>query len=200
VWKSAPGCALTRHRIWRLARFWPAPGRGKVVGNGKHVEGVITMLSATMAEAVFASSLQPSDAPTAAEVVAALRPSVRPNTVISRLRPWRGCGGRSPLSPTRTCPRTPRDALGRHGAGVCGRRPRAVSPYPGCCRRGSRRFAAPRRAHRIGRRRADRTPHPVSGYAARLDSSRTRRGRRARPSPVDLSPSPPPGQASERRR
>jgi hypothetical protein len=41
------------------------------------VEGVITMLSATMAEALFASSLQPSDAPTAAEVRAAIRMSLR---------------------------------------------------------------------------------------------------------------------------
>lgn len=35
------------------------------------------MLSATMAEAVFASSLQPSDAPTAAEVRVAIRTSLR---------------------------------------------------------------------------------------------------------------------------
>lgn len=41
------------------------------------VEGVITMLSATMAEAVFASSLQPSDAPTPAEVRVAIRTSLR---------------------------------------------------------------------------------------------------------------------------
>src|SRR5215469_8086407 len=41
------------------------------------VEGVITMLLATMAEAVFASSLQPSESPTAAEVRAAIRTSLR---------------------------------------------------------------------------------------------------------------------------
>ena len=40
-------------------------------------EGVITMMSATMAEAVFASSLQPSEAPTAGEVRAAIRTSLR---------------------------------------------------------------------------------------------------------------------------
>lgn len=41
------------------------------------VEGVIRMLSVAMAEAVFASSLQPSDAPTAAEVRVAIRTSLR---------------------------------------------------------------------------------------------------------------------------
>jgi len=35
------------------------------------------MLSATMAEAVFASSLQPSEAPTSAEVRVAIRTSLR---------------------------------------------------------------------------------------------------------------------------
>jgi hypothetical protein len=43
------------------------------------------MLSATMAEAVFASTLQPSDAPTAAEVRVAIRTSLRQH------RGSRGC-------------------------------------------------------------------------------------------------------------
>lgn len=41
------------------------------------VEGVITMLSVRMAEAVFASTLQPSDAPTASEIRLAIRASLR---------------------------------------------------------------------------------------------------------------------------